>query len=53
LRRDRTWYVKTYGPEVNLFVDDSQIVPLEALRAGLRGATDTRGPIVTYTPLRE
>jgi hypothetical protein len=34
-----TWYVKTYGPEVNLFVDHSQIVQLEALRAGLWGTT--------------
>lgn len=26
------WYVKNYGPEVNLFVDHSQIVQLECLQ---------------------
>ena len=29
------WYVKNYGPEVNLFVDHSQIVQLECLRRGI------------------
>ena len=28
------WYIKNYGPDVNLFVDHSQIVQLEALRRG-------------------
>src|SRR5438132_3255712 len=27
-----SWYVKNFGPDVNLFVDHSQIVQLEALR---------------------
>jgi phosphosulfolactate synthase (CoM biosynthesis protein A) len=27
------WYIRNYGNEVNLFVDHSQIVRLEALRA--------------------
>jgi len=45
-----TWYVKTYGPEVNLFIDHSQIVQLEALRAGLWGTTDVWGRVVTYKP---
>jgi phosphosulfolactate synthase (CoM biosynthesis protein A) len=45
-----TWYVKTYGPEVNLFIDHSQIVQLEALRAGLWGTTDVWGRIVTFKP---
>ena len=31
------WYVKNYGPEVNLFVDHSQIVQLECLRSGIWG----------------
>jgi len=31
------WYIKNYGPEVNLFVDHSQIVQLEALRSGIWG----------------
>jgi phosphosulfolactate synthase (CoM biosynthesis protein A) len=30
-----TWYVKNYGPAVNLFVDHSQIVQLECLRSGI------------------
>jgi uncharacterized protein YeaO (DUF488 family) len=29
------WYVKNYVPEVNLFVDHSQIVQLETLRRGI------------------
>lgn len=45
-----TWYVKTYGPEVNLFVDHSQIVQLEALRAGLWGTSDVWGRIATFKP---
>jgi len=31
------WYIKNYGPEVNLFVDHSQIVQLECLRRGIWG----------------
>jgi phosphosulfolactate synthase (CoM biosynthesis protein A) len=42
--------VKTYGPEVNVFVDHSQIVQLEALRAGLWGSADVWGRIVTFKP---
>jgi phosphosulfolactate synthase (CoM biosynthesis protein A) len=45
-----TWYVKSYGPEVNLFVDHSQIVQLECLRAGIWGTQDTWGRIHTYRP---
>lgn len=45
-----TWYVKTYGPDVNLFVDHSHIVQLEALRAGLWGTADVWGRIVTFKP---
>ncbi len=43
-----SWYVKTYGPEVNLFVDHSQIVQLECLRSGLWGTKSTWGRIVSY-----
>jgi phosphosulfolactate synthase (CoM biosynthesis protein A) len=43
-----SWYVKSYGPEVNLFVDHSQIVQLEALRAGIWGTKSTWGRVVTY-----
>src|SRR4051794_20130523 len=35
------WYVKTYGNEVNLFVDHSQILQLEALRQGIWGLKST------------
>lgn len=43
-----SWYVKQYGPEVNLFVDHSQIVQLECLRAGIWGTADLWGKVVTY-----
>jgi phosphosulfolactate synthase (CoM biosynthesis protein A) len=43
-----TWYVKQYGPEVNLFVDHSQIVQLECLRSGIWGTTDVWGRIKTF-----
>ena len=42
------WYVKTYGPDVNLFVDHSQIVQLECLRSGIWGTKSSWGRIVTY-----
>jgi phosphosulfolactate synthase (CoM biosynthesis protein A) len=42
------WYIKNYGPEVNLFVDHSQIVQLECLREGIWGTADLWGKIVTY-----
>ena len=45
-----SWYVKTYGPDVNLFVDHSQIVQLECLRAGIWGTHDTWGRVLTYRP---
>ena len=43
-----SWYIRNYGPEVNLFVDHSQIVQLECLRSGLWGTTATWGRILTY-----
>lgn len=42
------WYVKNYGPEVNLFVDHSQIVQLECLRSGLWGTKSLWGRVLTY-----
>ena len=45
-----SWYVKNYGIDVNLFVDHSQIVQLECLRAGIWGTQDTWGRILTYGP---
>jgi phosphosulfolactate synthase (CoM biosynthesis protein A) len=43
-----SWYVKNYGIDVNLFVDHSQIVQLECLRAGIWGTEDTWGRILAY-----
>jgi phosphosulfolactate synthase (CoM biosynthesis protein A) len=45
-----SWYVKTFGPEVNLFVDHSQIVQLECLRCGIWGTSDTWGRILAFNP---
>lgn len=42
------WYIKHYGPEVNLLVDHSQIVQLETLRRGIWGAKGLWGRVVTY-----
>lgn len=42
------WYIKNYGPEVNLFVDHSQIVQLESLRSGTWGAKSLWGRVLTY-----
>jgi phosphosulfolactate synthase (CoM biosynthesis protein A) len=42
------WYIKNYGPEVNLFVDHSQIVQLEALRSGVWGTKSLWGRVLTY-----
>ena len=44
------WYVKCYGPEVNLFVDHSQIVQLECLRSGIWGTSSLWGRVLTYRP---
>jgi phosphosulfolactate synthase (CoM biosynthesis protein A) len=43
-----SWYIKNYGPEVNLFVDHSQIVQLECLRSGIWGTKDLFGRVLTY-----
>lgn len=42
------WYIKNYGPEVNLFVDHSQIVQLECLRSGIWGTFSLWGRVLTY-----
>jgi phosphosulfolactate synthase (CoM biosynthesis protein A) len=44
------WYIKNYGPEVNLFVDHSQIVQLECVRAGIWGTSALWGRVLTYKP---
>ena len=43
-----SWYIKNYGPEVNLFVDHSQIVQLEALRSGIWGTKSLWGRVLTF-----
>lgn len=47
------WYVKNYGPEINLFVDHSQIVQLECLRRGIWGTASLWGRVLTYKPEKE
>ena len=42
------WYVKNFGPNVNLFVDNSQIVELECMRSGLWGKISSWGRITSY-----
>jgi phosphosulfolactate synthase (CoM biosynthesis protein A) len=42
------WYIKNYGPEVNLFVDHSQIVELESSRSGICGTKSRSGRVLTY-----
>ncbi len=42
------WYIKTYGHDVNLFVDHSQIVQLECLRSGIWGTMSSWGRIASY-----
>jgi phosphosulfolactate synthase (CoM biosynthesis protein A) len=42
------WYIKNYGPEINLFVDHSQIVQLECLRRGIWGTASLWGRVLTY-----
>jgi phosphosulfolactate synthase (CoM biosynthesis protein A) len=42
------WYIKSYGPEVNLFVDHSQIVQLECLRSGIWGTKSLWGRVLSY-----
>lgn len=43
-----SWYVKNYGPDVNLFVDHSQIVQLETLRRGMWGTKSLWGRVVSF-----
>ena len=47
------WYIKNYGADVNLFVDHSQIVQLECLRAGIWGTKSLWGRVVTYKDTRD
>ncbi|EFE34738.1 uncharacterized protein ARB_06501 [Trichophyton benhamiae CBS 112371] len=45
-----SWYIREFGIDVNLFVDNSQIVQLSCLRRGIWGTADTWGKIVSYRP---
>lgn len=42
------WYIREFGPHVNVFVDHSQIVQLSCLREGIWGMADTFGKITTF-----
>ncbi|TAM84343.1 MAG: phosphosulfolactate synthase [Candidimonas sp.] len=44
------WYIKNYGNEVNLFVDHSQILQLEALRQNVWGNKSTWGRVINPAP---
>lgn len=48
-----SWYVKNYGPDVNLFVDHSQIVQLTCLRTGIWGTKSLWGRVYTYRPVAQ
>ncbi|TPX59398.1 phosphosulfolactate synthase [Spizellomyces sp. 'palustris'] len=43
-----TYYIKTYGPDVNLFVDHSQILQLEGVRQGIWGVKDVWGRVTSF-----
>jgi phosphosulfolactate synthase (CoM biosynthesis protein A) len=47
------WYIKNYGADVNLFVDHSQIVQLECLRAGIWGTKSLWGRVVSFKDTRK
>jgi phosphosulfolactate synthase (CoM biosynthesis protein A) len=40
------WYIREYGPEVNLFVDHSQALHLATFRAGMGGGRELWGRVV-------
>lgn len=42
------WYISNFGPDVNLFIDHSQILMLENFRSGVAGHRDMWGRIFTY-----
>ena len=43
------WYIKNFGPNVNLFVDNSQIVELECMRSGLWGKKSSWGRVTSWS----
>lgn len=42
------WYVKQYGPSVNLFCDHSQVLQLSALRSGMWAEASLWGRVTSY-----
>jgi len=42
------WYVKNFGPEVNLFVDHSQVLLLQSVRSGVWGSHSLWNRVATY-----
>lgn len=40
-------YVENFGPDVDLFVDDSQVVELDCMRSGLWGKTSSWGRVAS------
>ena len=44
------WLVKSFGTDVNLFVDPSDLMTLAGLRAGIWGKDDTWGRVAAYRP---
>jgi phosphosulfolactate synthase (CoM biosynthesis protein A) len=42
------WYIRNFGPKINLFVDSSQVIKLEYLRSGLWGKKLSWGRVVSY-----
>jgi len=42
------WYIRNFGPNVNLYIDHSQVIRLEYLREGLWGKRLSWGRIVSY-----
>lgn len=42
------WYIKNFGPEVNVFVDHSQALLLEAVRSGIWGSSSVWNRVYTY-----
>lgn len=42
------WYIKNFGPEVNVFIDHSQALLLEAVRSGVWGSNTLFNRVFTY-----
>ena len=42
------WYIKNFGSDVNMFVDNSQIMFVEEIRSGVWGREGTWGRVATF-----